>query len=83
MLEPGIYPWERYIPFVPLMILPYMSIDLFFVAAPFLCQRRDELRTLSRRIIFAILVAGAFFLVMPLKMGIARPSTLRLDGRDF
>ena len=29
------YDWERFIPFVPLMIIPYMSIDLFFVAAPF------------------------------------------------
>ena len=30
------FAWERAIPFVPFMILPYMSIDLFFVAAPFL-----------------------------------------------
>ena len=27
-----------YIPFVPLMIIPYMSIDLFFAAAPFICS---------------------------------------------
>ena len=26
------YEWEQYIPFVPLMIFPYMSIDLFFFA---------------------------------------------------
>ena len=26
------FEWERLIPFVPLMIVPYMSIDLFFVA---------------------------------------------------
>ena len=32
-----VFAWERLIPFVPLMIVPYMSIDLFFVAAPFLC----------------------------------------------
>src|SRR5438270_13463445 len=31
------FEWERRIPFVPFFILPYMSIDLFFVAAPFLC----------------------------------------------
>src|SRR5450631_181985 len=29
------FEWERFIPFVPLMIVPYLSIDLFFVAAPF------------------------------------------------
>jgi transposase len=28
------YQWERFIPFVPLMIVPYMSIDLFFVGVP-------------------------------------------------
>src|SRR4051812_47978909 len=27
------FEWERAIPFVPFLILPYMSIDLFFVAA--------------------------------------------------
>ena len=55
------YAWERFIPFVPLMIVPYMSIDLFFVAAPFVCSTPDELRILARRIAFAILVAGVFF----------------------
>jgi protein-tyrosine phosphatase/membrane-associated phospholipid phosphatase len=63
------YEWERYIPFVPLMIVPYMSIDLFFVAAPFLCQDGIELRILARRISFAILTAGTCFLLMPLRMG--------------
>jgi len=32
------FEWESAIPFVPLMIAPYMSIDLFFVGAPFLCR---------------------------------------------
>ena len=67
------YSWEHFIPFVPLMIVPYMSIDLFFVAAPFLCRDRDELRTLARRIAFAILVAGACFLLVPLKLAVPRP----------
>src|SRR5438067_242319 len=61
------FQWERHIPFVPLMILPYMSIDLFFIAAPFLCRDEQELRTLARRITFAILAAGACFLIMPLR----------------
>ena len=77
------YSWEHFIPFVPLMIIPYMSIDLFFVAGPFLCQSREELRILTRRIIFAILVAGAFFLLMPLKMGIARPQPSGWTGAIF
>ena len=65
--------WERVIPFVPWMIVPYMSIDLFFVAGPFLCSHRKELGTLARRITFAILAAGACFLVMPLRLAVDRP----------
>ena len=56
------YDWERYIPFVPLIVIPYMSIDLFFAAAPFLCRDRRELRTFSWRIGLAIVAAGIFFL---------------------
>ena len=77
------YSWEHFIPFVPVMIIPYMSIDLFFVAGPFLCRSREELRTFIRRIAFAILVAGAFFLLMPLKMGIARPQPSGWTGAIF
>jgi protein-tyrosine phosphatase/membrane-associated phospholipid phosphatase len=77
------YSWERFIPFVPVMIVPYMSIDLFFVAGPFLCRSREELQTFTRRIVFAILVAGAFFLLMPLKMGIARPQPSGWTGAIF
>ncbi|MGD9633460.1 MAG: phosphatase PAP2/dual specificity phosphatase family protein [Pirellulales bacterium] len=68
------YAWEKYIPFIPLMVIPYMSIDLFFVAAPFLCRDRSELRILSRRIVLGVLVAGGCFLLYPLQLGVERPS---------
>jgi protein-tyrosine phosphatase/membrane-associated phospholipid phosphatase len=71
------FAWERLIPFVPVMVVPYMSIDLFFVAAPFLCTGRDELRTFCRRVVLAIFVAAAFFLLMPLRFSFQRP---QLDG---
>jgi membrane-associated phospholipid phosphatase len=67
------YAWERYIPFVPLMIVPYMSIDLFYVAAPFLCRSRSELHVFARRIAFTIIIAGAFFLAMPLRLAVPLP----------
>jgi membrane-associated phospholipid phosphatase len=69
------FEWERHIPFVPLLILPYMSIDLFFVAAPFLCRDRAERWLLARRIVFAIVIAGAFFLLVPLRFAFERPHT--------
>jgi membrane-associated phospholipid phosphatase len=59
------------------MIIPYMSIDLLFAAAPFLCRDQRELWLLSKRITMGILVAGCCFLIYPLKLATERPT---LDG---
>jgi membrane-associated phospholipid phosphatase/predicted protein tyrosine phosphatase len=67
------FEWERHIPFVPWMIIPYMSIDLFFIAAPFLCRSEEELRTLRNRIASGILIGGACFLLFPLRFAFDRP----------
>jgi membrane-associated phospholipid phosphatase/predicted protein tyrosine phosphatase len=82
-VDTWVFGWERLMPFVPLMIVPYMSIDLFFVAAPFLCREQEELRTLRRRITFAILVAGACFLLLPLTFAFPRPETSGWTGALF
>ena len=67
------FDWERGIPFVPFMILPYLSIDLFFVAAPFLLRSERELKVFAARIATAIIVAGIFFLAWPLRFAFPRP----------
>jgi len=73
------FSWElTCIPYLPLLIVPYMSIDLFFFMAPFLCRDRKELRTFRRRVVFTILVAAAFFLLVPLRLG--WPDRPRVDG---
>jgi protein-tyrosine phosphatase/membrane-associated phospholipid phosphatase len=77
------FQWERAIPFVPFMILPYLSIDLFFVAAPFLCRTDEELRIFSRRVIAAILIAGLCFLLFPLRFAFPRPHASGLLGAIF
>jgi hypothetical protein len=77
------FQWERTIPFVPFMILPYMSIDLFFVAAPFLFRTNRELQIFSRRIVAAILVAGLVFLLFPLRFAFPRPHTEGWLGAIF
>jgi predicted protein tyrosine phosphatase len=66
------------IPYVPLLIVPYMSVDLFFFAAPFLCRAERELKVLTRRVVFSILAGAAFFLLMPLKL--AWPGRPRVEG---
>ena len=77
------FAWERFIPFVPFFILPYMTIDLLFVAAPFLCADEAELRALSRRVALAILVAGACFLIFPLQLAVDRPEAAGWLGAVF
>ena len=43
------FAWEfTYIPYVPLLIVPYMSMDLFFFLATFLCRNGRELHTFAR-----------------------------------
>jgi membrane-associated phospholipid phosphatase len=67
------FEWERGIPFVPFFILPYMSIDLFFIVAPFLCRTDRELSILAKRVGAAIIVAGICFLAFPLRFAFSRP----------
>src|SRR5262249_20851921 len=77
------FEWERWIPFVPWMVIPYMSIDLFFVVAPFLCRGRTELKILAVRIALAILAAGICFLLFPLRLVTEPPAVDGLCGFIF
>ena len=67
------FEWERQIPFWPILIVPYLSIDAFFLAAPFLCRDRRELRVFTERIATAIVAAGLCFLALPLRFAFERP----------
>ena len=77
------FPWERAVPFVPALILPYMSIDLFFIAAPFLARSDRERSVLARRIVAAILIAGVCFLLFPLRFAFERPPVEGFIGMIF
>ena len=77
------FEWERATPFVPFFILPYMSIDLFFVVAPFLCRTERELSILTKRIVTAIAVAGICFLLFPLRFAFPRPDADGFLGAIF
>src|SRR5215813_6004004 len=72
-LRTSFFPWEKQIPFVPLLIVPYLSIDLFFVTSFLLCADTPELRTHARRVALAILIAGVAFVIFPLTVGYERP----------
>ncbi|HEX8279966.1 MAG TPA: phosphatase PAP2/dual specificity phosphatase family protein, partial [Chthoniobacterales bacterium] len=65
------------------MIVPYMSIDLFFVAAPLLCRTSAELNTFAKRIASAIVAAGICFLLFPLRFAFERPQASGVHGAIF
>src|SRR5438874_2794126 len=77
------FEWERKIPFLPLFILPYLSIDLFFVVAAFLCRTDRELSILAKRIAASIIVAGICFLLFPLRFAFPPPHADGWPGALF
>ena len=63
------FAWElSAVPYVPLLIVPYMSIDLLFFAAAFLCRDAREMGVFARRVVFRTSWRAAFFLLLPLKL---------------
>ena len=77
------FAWEEATPFVPAMIVPYMSIDLLFALSLFVIADRRELRTHVGRIVLVIGVATACFLLFPLRFGFERPAVDGLFGPLF
>lgn len=77
------FSWERRIPFIPALILPYFSIDLFFAASLFVCRDRGELRRHAYRIGVAIMISALGFILFPLKFAFDRPSVDGFNGFFF
>jgi rhodanese-related sulfurtransferase len=67
------FEWERHIPFVRELVVPYWSLDLFFCGAFFLCRSRLELNLLTRRLIAVTLASGLCYLLFPLQLALPRP----------
>jgi hypothetical protein len=70
-----VFEWERYIPFWPWAIVPYWSIDIFYIASLLVCATRRELDTHVRRLIAAQVVAVTCFILFPLRQTSVRPAT--------
>jgi len=67
------YEWEKQVPFVPELIVPYWSLDLLFAIAFFLPKTRRELRILGVRIFMLITLSCICFLLWPMKFDLPRP----------
>lgn len=59
---------ERFTPFVPAMIVFYMSLYLLFLAAPFVLRTARQLNALSATLASVIFVAGLCFLALPAEL---------------
>jgi hypothetical protein len=67
------YEWEKHVPFVRELIVPYWSLDLFFIASFFVPTSRAELRILGMRVFAVITLSCLCFLLWPLKFDLPRP----------
>lgn len=65
--------WEQAIPFIPEMIVPYMSLDLLFGFSFLLVSSRDEIQRHSLRLGFTIAFAVLLFLLIPLQFSLDKP----------
>jgi membrane-associated phospholipid phosphatase len=66
-------PFDLLIPFVPWMIVPYLSSGIFFVLGFVWVRSKDEVRVLSQRLLLATVAAALIFAVYPLRFSAARP----------
>lgn len=67
------FDWELSMPFIPAMILPYMSLNLM-VMTPVLFTNPGEIRRLGRATAMATVMSGAVFYLMPAPISFVRPS---------
>jgi membrane-associated phospholipid phosphatase len=75
--------WERHIPLVPAMIVPYLSLDALLVGSFFLCRTRSELTVHIRRLVLALVVASIAFVAWPLDIGSDRPPAMGIWRQPF
>jgi len=67
------FDWERAMPFWPLTIFPYWSINVFYALSLFLARNRHTLDRHALRLMTATLVACGCFIVWPLHFSFGQP----------
>ncbi len=67
---------EPTIPFVPVMVIVYMSLYLLFSGAPFILRTHQQLRALAVTLAAVTLCAGVCFLLLPGKLAYPPPREL-------
>jgi len=78
-----VFPWERWIPLVPIFVLPYWSTDLLYLFGPLFCTSRAEVRAHAARMIFAMVAGCICFVMFPLHLVYPRPHVSGVFGPLF
>jgi hypothetical protein len=68
-----VFDFEKNIPFLEWMIIPYMTSGLLFTLAFFFCSSQKDLILLTKRINFTTILSGLFFFLFPLKFSFIKP----------
>ena len=72
--------WETKLPLIPVMIVPYFSMNLLFIIALYTLPDEHSMARLSHGILMAILVAGVIFYCFPAHLGFVRNTPSYLGG---
>lgn len=72
--------WEYAIPFVPWMMLPYMSIDAFYAVSLFLFRKRSNLDRHALRLLLATVISLVGFWLFPLQFSFEVPKAEGFNG---
>ena len=67
-------PLDAKIPFLPWLIVPYLTSGIFYVACFFLVRNREDLRVLSQRLVLATAGAALIFAIIPMRFSLSRPN---------
>ena len=68
-----VFELDHALPFMPWMVLPYMTSSLLFCLSFAAVRSVDELRTLSQRLMLCTVGASLAFLLYPLRFSFERP----------
>ena len=71
------FPFETAMPFIPEMIVIYVSLYSIFILSPFILRTRRELLSLAISCNLAILIAGVGFVLIPAALAYPAPAHIR------
>ncbi|KAB0566874.1 phosphatase PAP2/dual specificity phosphatase family protein [Brucella pituitosa] len=75
--------WESQVPFIAWSIVPYWSVNLFYVIALFVNDSPEQVDRLAKRYLTAQIIAVLCFVAFPLTATFVKPATAGLPGFMF